>query len=424
LNVLLISANTEKINMPTLPIGLGFVAQCAQNAGHRVRLLDLMGRNDPETVVQGALGGFAPDVIGISVRNVDDQCSESPRFLLEGAREVVAACRRLSGASLVLGGAGYSLFPESALEYLEADYGIQGEGEAAFADLLARLAAGRSLEGVPGLYARGRGVVGTRTFRRQLDETARVSPAFFDPAVAVDPNYYLPFQTRRGCPLRCSYCATALIEGTAIRKRSVESALQDLKCWRAAGFSRIFFTDNTFNLPPDYARDFCDRMAADGLDFTWRCIVYPGRLDASLARAMARAGCSEVALGFESGDDRVLAGMRKGFGARDVRRSADLLREVGIRRMGFLLLGGPDETLSSAEESLRFADSLKLETVKLTVGLRIYPHTRLARVAVAEGLLDPADDLLKPRFYIKPGLESALRCAVGQWQMDRPHWIL
>lgn len=422
--VLLVSANTEKINMPTLPVGLGFVAQAARNAGHRVRLIDLMGRDDPDEYLEAAITGFSPEVIGISVRNVDDQNSASPRFLLDGARTVVAACRRLSPAPLVLGGAGYSLFPESALEYLEADCGIQGEGEAAFAALLERLAAGRSLAGVPGLYLRGRGRQSPRVFLRELDKMPAVSPAFFDGTVADDPAYYLPVQTRRGCPLRCSYCATAAIEGAAIRKRSVAAVVRELKRWRSAGFTRIFFTDNTFNLPPTYARELCDAIAAAGLDLSWRCILYPGRFDAALARAMARAGCREVALGFESGNARVLAGMRKGFGPGEVRRAADLLRGEGIRRMGFLLLGGPDETAASAEESLRFADALDLEAVKLTVGIRIYPSTRLARIAAAEGLIDPADDLLKPHFYIKPGLEPQLRRSVGRWQMDRAHWIL
>lgn len=423
MNVLLVSANTETINMPTLPIGLGFVAHAVQRAGHRVRLLDLMGLEAPDEVLAEAITDFVPGVIGISVRNVDDQCSESPRFLLEGARGVIAACRRLSSAPLVLGGAGYSLFPQSALDYLQADFGIQGEGESAFVALLERLAAGRSPDGVPGLYVRGRGSRQARNFLNPLDPAVWVTPSFFDCRLSRDPNFYLPVQTRRGCPLRCSYCATAVIEGATIRKRSVTSVLEELEGWRAAGFRRVFFTDNTFNLPPAYARQLCDRIAEAGLGLSWRCILYPGRFDASLAQAMARAGCREVSLGFESGNSRVLAGMRKRFGPADVRRAADLLRDVGIRRMGFLLLGGPDETAASAEESLHFTDALGLETVKVTVGIRIYPHTRLARIAAAEGIVDPSDDLLKPRFYIKPGLESWLRSTVGRWRVNRPHWV-
>ena len=79
------------------------------------------------------------------MRNIDDQNMADPRFLLPPVREVVATCRSLCDAPIVLGGAGYSIFPESALRYLGADMGIQGEGETAFPLLLERLARGATL---------------------------------------------------------------------------------------------------------------------------------------------------------------------------------------------------------------------------------------------------------------------------------------
>ena len=82
---------------------------------------------------------FLPELIGISVRNIDDQRMEKPVFLLEQAKEVVENCKAVSDAPIVLGGAGYSMFPESALAYSGADMGIQGEGEMAFPALLERI---------------------------------------------------------------------------------------------------------------------------------------------------------------------------------------------------------------------------------------------------------------------------------------------
>jgi radical SAM superfamily enzyme YgiQ (UPF0313 family) len=120
---------------------------------------------------------------------------------------------------------------------------------------------------------------------------------------------------------------------------------------------------------------------------------------------MAAAGCSEVALGFESGCERILREMNKRFTPADVRHTSDLLARRGIRRMGFLLLGGPGETRESVEESLAFARSLRLDDLRITVGIRIYPGTALARRAVAEGVIEGGDDLLRPRFYLASGLE-------------------
>ena len=89
-----------------------------------------------------------------------------------------------------------------------------------------------------------------------------------------------------------------------------------------------------------------------------------------------------------------------------MRRISDLLAEHGIRRLGFLLLGGPGETRESVKESLAFADSLDLEMLKVTVGIRIYPRTPLERIALEEGVISDTDDLLFPRFYLRPELEG------------------
>ena len=89
--------------------------------------------------------------------------------------------------------------------------------------------------------------------------------------------------------------------------------------------------------------------------------------------------------------------------------------EYGIRRMGFLLLGGPGETRDSVEESMAFVDSLKLDALKLTVAIRTYPNTRLARSAVAEGPVAPGDPLLLQRFYLSKESRPWLRERVFRW---------
>ncbi|MDA8140194.1 MAG: cobalamin-dependent protein [Desulfobacteraceae bacterium] len=424
MQTLLISANTEKINMPTLPIGLGCVAATLQKAGHEVEFLDLMAEEDWRRRLRETLARTAHGVIGISIRNIDDQVSETPRFLLEKAREVVVFCREQTHAPIVLGGAGYSIFPQEVLDYTGADMGIQGEGERPFAMLAQRLAAAAPLSDVPGLYIKGRGLQAPRTYAQDLDQLPLPGPELFDRRYASDPNYYLPIQTRRGCPLNCSYCPTAAIEGRTIRKRSAEAVVAALARWRAAGFSRVYFVDNIFNLPEGYAMALCDQMAQAGLGLTWRAILYPGQVSEALVRSMARAGCREASLGFESGVQLILDTLNKRFSLDDIQRASQMLAEHGIRRMGFLLLGGPGETRDTVVQSLAFADSLKLDAVKLTIGLRIYPHTELARIALREGVLPAGADLLKPCFYIAPGLEAWLRQTVRAWTADRPNWMM
>ena len=121
MKVLFISPNTERLFMPTLPLGLALVAAATRQAGHETRFLDLLAATDPLDEVRQAITEFQPEVIALSVRNVDDQTMVGTKFLLGPVRDVMAACRAASQAKIVVGGAGYSIFPEAALKNLGAD---------------------------------------------------------------------------------------------------------------------------------------------------------------------------------------------------------------------------------------------------------------------------------------------------------------
>lgn len=422
MKVLLISANTEKINILPLPLGLNYVAAATRNSGHDVTVLDLMTENNSQFIIKETMESFCPDVIGVSVRNIDDQNMERPKFILDEVKGIVCYCRSLSDALIVLGGAGYSIFPESVLAYLEADMGIQGEGEIVFPELLDRIEKNADLSGTPGLYLNGFGLQGKRTFASNLD-LLPVSGAhsFWS---SEDQRLWMPLQTRRGCPMNCSYCSTATIEGRTIRERSPALVVDDLVSLVEAGFRRFYFVDSVFNVPARYAKYLCRKIINKRLDIPWRAILYPHKVDEELIHLMASAGCKEVSLGFESGSEQILHSMNKKFNLKQIRDTSNMLASYGIRQMGFLLLGGPGETQETVLESLSFADFLPLNELKITLGIRIYPGTALAKTAIGEGRILPEDNLLLPKFYMVRELEDWLRETVKVWIADRPHWII
>jgi radical SAM superfamily enzyme YgiQ (UPF0313 family) len=138
---------------------------------------------------------------------------------------------------------------------------------------------------------------------------------------------------------------------------------------------------------------------------------------------MADAGCREVSMGFESGDNDMLQILNKRFNTDDICRTSKLLADYGIRRLGFLMLGGPGETRESVVRSFDFVESLDLDALKITRGIRIYPYTRLAKVAVDDGMIGAGDDLLFPRFYMVKELAEWLEAYVGLRAKDRPNWF-
>jgi radical SAM superfamily enzyme YgiQ (UPF0313 family) len=416
MRVLLVASNTERINMVTLPLGLGLLAAATRRAGHEVTFLDLLNETDPDAAVRRAIDSARPEVVGISVRNIDDQNRANPRFLLEQVKPVVESCRAGTRAPVVLGGPGYSIFPEAALAYLGADFGVCGDGEAAFPTLLDCLQAGCDPADVPGVHARGQPLRVRPLFPADLDAFPLWDDVLQSPSYAASPDLWIPIQGRRGCPNDCSYCSTARIQGRRIRARSPRRLAERVGLLAKAGLRRTYIVDNSFNIPESHAFETCRWLKELAPGATWRCILYPHRVGEDLVRALAESGCVEVSLGFESGSEQVLREMNKRFVPDDVRAISDLLAAHGIRRMGFLLLGGPGETRETVERSLAFAESLHLDFLKVTVGIRIYPGTPLARRAVDEGMIAADDDLLFPRFYLAPGLEPWIQERVARFE--------
>jgi radical SAM superfamily enzyme YgiQ (UPF0313 family) len=412
MRVLLISANTEHVHMPTIPLGLMLVAEAVKQAGHSVEFLDLMFKENPRVALQRQIMGFEPEVIGISVRNIDDQSLDNPKFFLENVRPVIGWCRTTSRAPVILGGAGYSIFPDAALEYLSADMGVHGEGERIFPAILERITHREDPSTLPGVHIRGRNGCLKQQFCADLDEFPLPEDdawGGFDPKSG---DTWIPVETRRGCPNNCSYCSTSCIQGSSVRIRSpllVARYIERLVCM---GFKQFYVVDNSFNIPESQGLEFCNSLADLHLDIQWKAILYPHGVTPKLVKSMKRAGCVEVAVGFESGCTHILKGMNKHFDTDEVRRVCDMLADNEIRRIGFLLFGTPGETRESVQQSLDFADSLNLDGLRTTVGIRIYPGTELEKKALSEGIMRSKDELLSPRFYLAKEVDPWIRNTV------------
>jgi len=201
MRVLLISANSETLYMTTLPLGLNCVAVAARNAGHDVHLLDLMGNGNSASIIRDAIRKHQPHVIGISVRNIDNQNMADTRFLLEPVRDTIALCRSFSGAVIVAGGAGFSIFPEAALRYLKADMGICGEGELAFPALLQALELKKNPSGIAGLCLPGSKVQGERTEGGALGALPLPDPSLWTVPDDVRAEIWVP--SRPGVDAQC-----------------------------------------------------------------------------------------------------------------------------------------------------------------------------------------------------------------------------
>src|SRR5689334_482149 len=127
MKVLVISANRERDAYPVFPIGRACLAGPLLKAGHSLSVLDLCFQVDPQVALVATLAEQGPEVVVISLRNLDNVTWPGSRSYLDGLRSIVSLCK--GRAITIVGGSGFSLMPVQILEAVGADYGVAGEGE-------------------------------------------------------------------------------------------------------------------------------------------------------------------------------------------------------------------------------------------------------------------------------------------------------
>ena len=120
MNILIIATNRSRQPVSVIPFGACLVAQSVYNSGHRVKLLDMMFEPDPYGAAQRAINGFKPDVVGVSVRNLDNNDMRDTSEYVSDLVALVRTLKRYSDAPIVLGGSAVGLMPEGLLRDLTA----------------------------------------------------------------------------------------------------------------------------------------------------------------------------------------------------------------------------------------------------------------------------------------------------------------
>jgi radical SAM superfamily enzyme YgiQ (UPF0313 family) len=421
--VLLVSVNTCTSPYPVFPIGLAHVAGALRRAGHAVEIADCaLDGSGLENIVIAA----NPAYIGLSLRNIDDIQIRNTRFFADGLSQVTLAMRKASSATIIIGGSGYSLFPKELLGITGADFGIQGEGDIAFASLLEALVAGKPYQAIPGLvYRSDNGIVANPN---SAIDPARIAPAFRPVRLVehyLSKSTILNVQTQRGCSSTCCYCTYPLIEGTTVRSRDMEDVGDELEKIKHCGGRYFFIVDSVFNSSESHVRAFCEKLLERDLGLSWGCFLRPAGLSQELVDLMAKSGLSHIEFGSDSYCDRVLDEYGKNFTFNDIYNASEYARKARVHYAHFLIIGGPGETDNTMREG--FANSRRLaKTVHFPfVGMRIYPGTPLHGRAIAERKIDAGTDLLRPLFYIAPALtEEKIFSILSEFSRQSQNWII
>jgi len=418
--LLLVSANRERSPYPVFPIGLAYLTAPLEAAGHELHAIDLCFEKDPETAFSASLDSHSPDLVLFSLRNMDNVTWPVARSYLAGVKSLVEFC--VGRIPVLVGGSGFSLMPLEVLAYLGADFGVVGEGEELLPILLERIEAGESPVGLPGVVTRG-----CQTFLppRPVERISTPNRTLFQVSRYQREGGMANVQTKRGCPFTCVYCTYPLLEGRSMRLRPVSDIIAEIHSLKSDyGVSYIYFVDDIFNYPTDFATRLCRAMTAERFGINWSAFINPAFMSPALLDAMQEAGCDALEYGTESGSPVMLKNLGKAFSVDDIRSASLLCRERGVDFAHYILFGGPGETRETILESFDLMDELEPTAVIAMTGIRIFPGTSLHRTALQEGIISADTDLLEPVFYVSPAIADGLADLVASEALKRMNWVV
>ena len=441
MRILLVSANREHLPDPIFPLGLAYVAAAVKKAGYEVDVADLCFGRHPLKQLRAQVARFQPQVIGLSLRNVDNAAYPLTVDYLALHREVVDALHDASNAPVVLGGSGFSILPQAYMHELDGDWGIAGEGERAFVALLHALEQGRDPSSIAGVISPS---PNSRHFfsRTFLTETASA------PAIQAqrpgnwsenlqplrDPFDYKRYirrggtgniQTKRGCVFKCSYCTYPLLEGNRFRARDAVDVVDEIeKLQNDYGRHPIFFVDSILNFPRGHVEAICEEILRRKLDLRWSCYATPIKLDRHQAQLMADAGCEGIELGTDAVDDGQLSRLGKSFNAEIAESANRYCLEAGLKVCQTIIFGAPGETEDSVRATCRALRKMNPTAVVAMTGVRLYPGTPLSKSLIEQGRVKTEDISLLPTFYIEPAVADFLPGFLQQQAYEAGNWVL
>jgi radical SAM superfamily enzyme YgiQ (UPF0313 family) len=403
--LIFVSANRHTEPYPVYPLGISYLNSflAIQMPSLEISIFDFLTGSNEEYIQ--LLKKTGPDYVCISLRNIDDVNIYRQESFIDQYKQIVNDTREYSGSVIIIGGAGFSIYPRLLFETLKPDFGIYGEGEISLYKLLNALENRQNFKNIDGLLYFERGKVAEN----------RRDSYFNSPVLSLDhtlTDYYwkqsgmLNIQTKRGCPYNCIYCTYPLIEGHKVRTLDPDQIVKTLSdLYFTKKIDYVFFTDSIFNICNEFNLELADRLISADLKIHWGGYFNFTNLDRKLLERFRQAGLRHIEFGTESLSDTILKKYGKPFTVADILRISDLCNQLEINFAHFLILGGYGETNQTLDETFDNSKKIVKSVFFPFIGMRIYPGTRLHKIAVKEKVVKKDNPLLAPVYYVSKDID-------------------
>jgi radical SAM superfamily enzyme YgiQ (UPF0313 family) len=380
------------------PLGLGYIASCLEAEGHKLKLVDSIILRYGLDKLKKEIKHFDPDVLGISAVSAD---VNKASLLVKAAKEYNTNCLT------VLGGVHPTIRARETLEMCQdVDVVIRGEGEITFVDLLEKKKKTDFID-VKGISFRLNGKIIDTQDRPLIEDLDRLPfPAYhLFPMEKYKINEkiwnlgvygkqgdpYTAISTCRGCSYDCIFCGSRTLWGKKWRARSPENIIEELRFLRDKyGFKIIEFMDDTCTYNKKRMIQICRLIKKENLDISWLCATRVDLFDKELSLEMKKAGCHIVFFGFESGVQKTLDFLCKGFTVEDTVKAVKTAKKTGLKVGGPFIIGIPGETKETINKTISFAKSLHLDFISFNL-LLPFPGTKIYEIAEKNNWLVTTD---------------------------------
>lgn len=366
-----------RYDTPSFPaIGIAYIANYLEvHGGITPLVIDARLERRTEAEVIDQIVALRPRIVGFSAMT---------HMVITAARMAAAIKARSPETIAVLGGFHATFLPARTLrEFPIFDFIVVGEGEIAFLKLAQAIMSGEPIPPIAGVwYIRDGECVeaGRGEIPPSLDELGDPGWHLFDPEAMAKYCTLVPIMAQRGCPFSCNFCSRPY--GQKVRRRTAQYVVDEMEAAQDKfGVHKFLFFDETFTVNKKFTLEICDEIVRRKLDVTWWAHAHANTLDVELVRAMKRAGCYEVGMGVESGNDDIMAAMKKGITKASLIRAVAALKEGGLPGSANIIIGHPNETMKTAWQSIRFL--AQLNPIEPVIGIMVpYPGTEIWELAV------------------------------------------
>jgi len=362
----------------SMPMGLASIAAYlkSKNKNIDISAIDAWAEKLEPAELANRISRTAADIIGIYM--------VSPRY--DQAKSTIEICRKaLPNSIIIAGGPHPSALPAETLKKIpELDICAIGEGELTMQELVKS----QPIETINGIaYRDGKEIKLTspRDFIKNLDDLPFPARDLF-PLQKYKPSAphgrKMPFfimNTSRGCPFQCAYCSKDVFKNMyrAVSPKRVADEIEELiSKYRA---KEIFFSDDDFSMNMERAEGICDEIIKRGIKIRWSTSTRVDQVTEQLLSKMYRAGCRFICYGVESGNQKVLDTISKGYKTEEAISAFKMTREAKIATVCNFIIGLPGETKKTIQDTLDLMKKIKPNFISGSI-LSIFPGSRLFKL--------------------------------------------